>query len=119
MPVSSRAPTPRPRPSLNHGPADADDGSSRTALSARERGNEASNPWPKARATGDGDAFSAEGALVTMPRCRPPRASARLRRGGTPGAQALLDQMAGGAVEERHIVVEPRLVVRQSAAPPP
>jgi hypothetical protein len=30
----------------------------------------------------------------------------------------LLDQMAGGAVEERHVVVEPRLVVRQSAAPP-
>src|SRR3954447_14702366 len=31
----------------------------------------------------------------------------------------LLDQMADGAGEERHVVVEPRLVVRQSAAPPP
>jgi len=31
----------------------------------------------------------------------------------------LLDQLADGAGEERHVVVEPRLVVRQSAAPPP
>jgi DNA-binding LacI/PurR family transcriptional regulator len=31
----------------------------------------------------------------------------------------LLDQMADGAGEERHVVVEPRLVVRRSAAPPP
>lgn len=31
----------------------------------------------------------------------------------------LLDQMADGAAEERHVVVEPRLVVRESAAPPP
>jgi DNA-binding LacI/PurR family transcriptional regulator len=31
----------------------------------------------------------------------------------------LLDQLADGSAEERHVVVEPRLVVRQSAAPPP
>jgi DNA-binding LacI/PurR family transcriptional regulator len=31
----------------------------------------------------------------------------------------LLDQLADGAAEEHHVVVEPRLVVRQSSAPPP
>jgi DNA-binding LacI/PurR family transcriptional regulator len=33
--------------------------------------------------------------------------------------QLLLEQMADGARGERHLVVEPRLVVRQSTAPPP
>jgi DNA-binding LacI/PurR family transcriptional regulator len=31
----------------------------------------------------------------------------------------LLEQMADGSAEERHVVIEPRLVVRQSSAPPP
>jgi DNA-binding LacI/PurR family transcriptional regulator len=40
-------------------------------------------------------------------------------RVGLRALQLLLDQMADGSGEERHVVVEPRLVVRQSAAPPP
>jgi DNA-binding LacI/PurR family transcriptional regulator len=31
----------------------------------------------------------------------------------------LINQLADGAADERHVVVEPRLVVRQSCAPPP
>jgi DNA-binding LacI/PurR family transcriptional regulator len=33
--------------------------------------------------------------------------------------ELVLEQMAGGSGEERHVVVEPRLVVRESAARPP
>jgi DNA-binding LacI/PurR family transcriptional regulator len=33
--------------------------------------------------------------------------------------QLLLEQMADGSGEDRHVVIEPRLVVRESAAPPP
>jgi DNA-binding LacI/PurR family transcriptional regulator len=38
---------------------------------------------------------------------------------GRRALQLLLEQMADGAGGERHVMVEPRLVVRQSAAPPP
>ena len=38
---------------------------------------------------------------------------------GRRALQLLLDQIADDAVGERHVVVEPQLVVRESSAPPP
>jgi DNA-binding LacI/PurR family transcriptional regulator len=38
---------------------------------------------------------------------------------GRRALQLLLDQVTGGNQEERHVVVEPRLVVRASTSPPP
>jgi len=51
----------------------------------------------------------------------PPLTTVRqdFHRIGLLALKLLLDQMADGTGEERQVVVEPRLVVRQSAAPPP
>ena len=67
---------------------------------------------------------SVSSASTTCPRRRtstPPLTTVRqdFHEVGVLALKLLLDQMADGAVDERHVVIEPQLVVRQSTAPPP